>query len=223
MNYVLLFLEGIITFISPCILPMLPIYISYFMGENEEKKSASGFLNSVSFVVGFSLIFTMLGAASSTVGIFFKEHLREINILSGSLMIIFGLNYLGVINISFLQKSYKLNGRKEKSGILSSFIFGVVFGVGWTPCVGPFLGSALIIASNSSNIYEGVFMLLSFSLGIGVPFILSALLLDSLKESLNFIKRNYKIINRISGGLLIIIGVMMMTGYLNKLLSILTF
>ncbi len=106
---------------------------------------------------------------------------------------------------------------------MSTALFGMIFGFGWTPCVGPFLGSALMIASNSTNVFMGASMLMIYSLGLGIPFILSALLIDSLKTTFEFIKRNYKIINRISGGLLIIIGVMMMTGYLNLLLSILAF
>ncbi len=106
---------------------------------------------------------------------------------------------------------------------MSTALFGMIFGFGWTPCVGPFLGSALMIASNSTNVFMGASMLMIYSLGLGIPFILSALLIDSLKTTFEFIKKNYKIINKISGGLLIIIGIMMMTGYLNLLLSILAF
>ena len=140
-------------------------------------------------------------------------------------MIIFGLNYLGLINIGLLNKSFKIGNQAayKKSSIMSAVLFGMIFGIGWTPCVGPFLGSALMIASNSTNVFMGASMLLIYSLGLGIPFILSALLIDSLKTTFDFIKRNYKIINRISGIFLIIIGIMMMTGYLNLLLSILTF
>lgn len=219
MSYLILFLEGIITFISPCILSMLPIYISYFIGDNGKK----AFFNALSFVLGFSTIFTLMGASASTLGIIFIKYSRYINILSGILMIIFGLNYIGLLNISFLKKTLKLKSSIKNFNLFNSFLFGIIFGIGWTPCVGPFLGSALMIASTSNRVIEGVLMLLSYSLGLGIPFILSSLLIDSLKGSFDFIKKNYNIINKISGILLIIIGVFMLTGYFNKLLSIFRF
>lgn len=226
MNYILLFLEGIITFISPCILPMVPIYISYFMGDDEiDNKKNKAIVNSIGFVFGFSFIFTLLGTGASVIGLSLNNYIKELNIISGIVMIVFGLNHLGVLNIKILQRSFKIkSGRVQKgAGITSSILFGVVFGIGWTPCVGPFLGSALMLATNSDNIMQGVLMLLTYSLGLGIPFILSTILIDSLKSTFDFIKRNYKIINRISGVILIIVGIMMITGYLNMLLSILTF
>ncbi|ABS34526.1 cytochrome c biogenesis CcdA family protein [Clostridium botulinum] len=227
MNYILLFLEGIITFISPCILPMIPIYVSYFAGEDIDNKNYKNraLISSIAFVAGFTFVFTLLGVAAGTVGVIFNKYMREINIVSGSIMVVFGLNYLGIINVGLLHRSFKINksAGHKKSSIMSTALFGMIFGFGWTPCVGPFLGSALMIASNSTNVFMGASMLMIYSLGLGIPFILSALLIDSLKTTFDFIKRNYKTINRISGGLLIAIGIMMMTGYLNLLLSILTF
>lgn len=227
MNYILLFLEGIITFISPCILPMIPIYVSYFAGGDIDNKNYKNraLISSIAFVAGFTFVFTLLGVAAGTVGVIFNKYMREINIVSGTIMIIFGLNYLGIINIGLLNKSFKIDNPtgNKKSSIMSAILFGMIFGIGWTPCVGPFLGSALMIASNSTNVFMGASMLLTYSLGLGIPFVLSALLIDSLKTTFDFIKRNYKTINRISGVFLIIIGIMMMTGYLNLLLSILTF
>ncbi len=227
MNYILLFLEGIITFISPCILPMIPIYVSYFAGGDIDNKNYKNraLISSIAFVAGFTFVFTLLGVAAGTIGVIFNKYMREINIVSGSIMVIFGLNYLGIINIGLLNKSFKIDNPtgNKKSSIMSAILFGMIFGIGWTPCVGPFLGSALMIASNSTNVFMGASMLLTYSLGLGIPFILSALLIDSLKTTFDFIKKNYKTINRISGVFLIIIGIMMMTGYLNLLLSILTF
>lgn len=227
MNYILLFLEGIITFISPCILPMIPIYVSYFAGGDIDNKNYKNraLISSIAFVAGFTFVFTSLGVAAGTVGVIFNKYMREINIVSGTIMVIFGLNYLGIINIGLLNKSFKMDNPtgNKKSSIMSAILFGMIFGIGWTPCVGPFLGSALMIASNSTNVFMGASMLLTYSLGLGIPFVLSALLIDSLKTTFDFIKRNYKTINRISGVFLIIIGIMMMTGYLNLLLSILTF
>lgn len=224
MRYLLLFLEGIITFISPCILPMLPIYISYFAGSEGNQKFRA-FRNAIAFVLGFTIIFSLMGAAASTVGVFFQQHMRIINLICGIVMIVFGINLLGLYPIKVLNNTYKISWNKDTKnmGIVGSFIFGSIFGIGWTPCVGPFLGSALMIASNSTKIVEGVLMLVVYSLGLGIPFILSALLIHLLAGVFQFIKSHYSIIKRISGVLLIIIGICMATGYLNIFLSLLTF
>ncbi|MGG7214089.1 cytochrome c biogenesis CcdA family protein [Clostridium nigeriense] len=225
MNYFILFLEGIITFISPCILPMIPIYVTYFMGGNEDKKSSKALINSIGFVIGFSIVFTVLGAAAGTFGSFIQRYMKIFNIMAGVLLIIFGINYIGIFKIPLLERSLKLKGKEDLGNLnlTASILFGMIFAIGWTPCVGTFLGSALMFAANRQNTMEGIFMLLSYSLGLGIPFIISALLIDSLKSAFKFIKKNYKTINTISGILLIIIGVLMMTGYLNLLLSWLTF
>lgn len=225
MNYFILFLEGIITFISPCILPMIPIYITYFMGGNEDNKSNKVLINSIGFVIGFSIVFTILGAAAGTFGAFIQRYMKTFNIVAGILLIIFGINYIGIFKIPLLERSLKLKSKTNLGNLnlIASILFGMIFAIGWTPCVGTFLGSALMFAANSQDTLEGIFMLLAYSLGLGIPFIISALLIDSLKSAFNFIKKNYNTINTISGILLIIIGVLMMTGYLNLLLSWLTF
>lgn len=224
MRYLLLFLEGIITFISPCILPMLPIYISYFAGSEGNQKFRA-FRNAIAFVLGFTIIFSLMGAAASTVGVFFQQHMKIINLICGIVMIVFGINLLGLYPIKVLNNTYKISWNKDTKnmGIVGSFIFGSIFGIGWTPCVGPFLGSALMIASNSTKIVEGVLMLVVYSLGLGIPFILSALLIHLLAGVFQFIKSHYSIIKGISGVLLIVIGICMATGYLNVFLSLLTF
>ncbi len=225
MEYILLFLEGIITFISPCILPMLPIYISYFAGgDNEENGNKYGTLkNSLGFVLGFTIVFTLLGSLAGTFGTFIREHYNLLNIIGGSIIVIFGLNYIGLFKISFLERSYKMDVNVNPFKFFSAMVFGMVFAVGWTPCVGTFLGSALMIAANSQNVAKGAIMLFVYSIGLGIPFIISAILIGKLKETMDFIKRNYRIINIVSGVILIVIGVAMMTGYLNKILSILSF
>lgn len=225
MEYFILFLEGIMTFVSPCILPMLPIYISYFLGGNEEEKNSNVLINSIGFVCGFSVVFTVLGGAAGTFGVFIQGYMKTFNIIAGLLLIVFGLNYTGIFKVSLLERTFKLKNKTDLNNLnlISSILFGIIFAIGWTPCVGTFLGSALMIAANSQDTLKGIFMLLSYSLGLGIPFIISALLIDSLKGAFNFIKKNYKVINLISGLLLIIIGLLIMTGYLNLLLSWLTF
>lgn len=225
MNYLILFLEGIMTFISPCIIPMIPIYISYFIGDNKVKDKNKAIINSIGFVIGFSIIFTMLGALASTFGSFIQRYINIFNIVAGLLLILFGLNYIGLFKIKLIERSFKIksNINLHNLNLLASILFGMIFAIGWTPCVGTFLGSALIIATNSNDVLKGIFMLLSYSLGLGIPFILSAILIENLREAFKFIKKNYKVINLISGLFLIIVGIFMMTGYLNLILLWLTF
>lgn len=220
MQYLISFLEGIITFISPCLLPMLPIYISYFAG-GKERTTAKTLKGAFGFVTGFTVVFVILGALAGTVGSFFREYQTAVNIISGLIVIIFGLNFLGVFNLNIFTGN-KHNVKTDNMGFFSAMLFGIAFSVGWTPCVGAFLGSALMLASRQGYAIEGMMMLLSYSLGLGIPFILSAVLIDYLKSVFNLIKRNYKIINLISGSLLVIIGIMMATGTLGQLMNLLS-
>ena len=220
MQYLISFLEGIITFISPCLLPMLPIYISYFAGGGE-RTTAKTLKGAVGFVTGFTIVFVMLGALAGTVGSFLREYQTTVNIISGLIVTIFGLNFLGVFKLNIF-KGNQRSVKTDNMGFFSAMLFGIIFSVGWTPCVGAFLGSALMLASQQGHIAEGMLMLLSYSLGLGIPFILSAVLIDYLKSAFNWIKRNYKIINLISGSLLVIIGIMMATGTLGQLLNLLS-
>ena len=220
MQYVISFLEGIITFISPCLLPMLPIYISYFAGggERSTKKTLTG---GIGFVVGFTVVFTLMGALAGTVGGFLKEHQTAVNIISGIVVIFFGLNFLGVFKLNLFKGSSR-SVDTNNMGFFSALLFGVIFSLGWTPCVGAFLGSALMLASQQGSVLAGTFMLLAYSLGLGVPFILSAVLIDKLNSAFDWIKRNYRVINIVSGSLLILIGILMATGTLGRLISLLS-
>ena len=220
MQYVISFLEGIITFISPCLLPMLPIYISYFAGggERSTKKTLTG---AIGFVVGFTVVFTLMGALAGTVGSFLKEHQTAVNIISGIVVIFFGLNFLGVFKLNLFRGSDR-SVDTSNMGFFSAVLFGMIFSLGWTPCVGAFLGSALMLASQQGSVLVGTLMLLAYSLGLGVPFILSAALIDKLKSAFDWIKRNYKVINIVSGSLLILIGILMAAGTLGRLLSLLS-
>lgn len=214
------FLEGIITFISPCLLPMLPIYISYFAGGGERsvKKTLTG---AFGFVAGFTIVFVALGALAGTVGSFLHEHQTAVNIVSGLIVIFFGLSFMGVFKLSiFNGSSHTMDA--AGTGFFKSLVFGVIFSVGWTPCVGAFLGSALILASQQGHVVEGVLMLLAYSLGLGIPFIVSAVLIDYLKSAFNWIKRHYNVINIVCGALLVLIGILMATGTLGRLLALLS-
>ncbi len=228
MQYIISFIEGVITFISPCMLPMLPIYVSYFAGGKGSEASDSGrgnpaLRNSLGFVLGFTLVFVLLGAAASTLGVFVFQHAALFQIIGGIILVLFGLNYAGILKLDFLNIARRPGFDPSNLGFFSAVLFGVVFSIGWTPCVGAFLGSALMLAASSGTMIKGIILLLVYSLGLGIPFVLSAVLLDKLKGTFDFIKRHYRVINLISGGLLIVMGLMMMTGRLNALLSLLTF
>lgn len=220
MQYIISFLEGIITFISPCLLPMLPIYISYFAG-GSERSTKRTLSCAAGFILGFTLVFVAMGALAGTLGSFVARYQRPVNIVSGLVVVFFGLNFLGVLKINLFRGSQKTIDTSNLS-FFSAILFGIIFSLGWTPCVGAFLGSALALASQQGQILTGTLMLLCYSLGLGIPFMLSALLIDQLKSTFNFIKRNYKVINLICGGFLIVIGILMMTGTLGKLLAMLT-
>ena len=215
MQYMISFFEGILTFISPCLLPMLPVYISYFAGG--EANSKKTFKNALGFILGFTILFTAMGALAGTLGSFLSKYQTAVNIVSGLIVVFFGLSFMGVIKLNL----FRGGGRMQTGdlGFFSSILFGMVFSVGWTPCVGAFLGSALMLASQQGHVLEGTLMLLTYSLGLGIPFLLSAVLIDQLKGAFNFIKRHYTLINRICGGLLILIGILMATGVLNDVMQ----
>lgn len=223
MDYFIAFLEGIVTFISPCLLPMLPIYISYFAGQTHHDNKYTAVINALGFVLGFTVIFVLLGAFAGKIGSVLIEYSTIVNVIGGIIIILFGLNFMGVLNIPFLNTNRQMNLDHLHTGFFSATLFGIVFSIGWTPCVGAFLGSALMMAASSGDTLKGILMLLSFSLGLGIPFVVSALLINRMKSTFDFIKRNYQVINRISGGLLIVIGLLMATGLLGYFLSLLTF
>ena len=215
MQYIISFFEGILTFISPCLLPMLPVYISYFAGGQQNSRKT--LTNALGFILGFTVLFTAMGALAGTVGSFLSKYQMVANILSGLVVVFFGLNIMGIIKLNLFKGSARM--QVGNLGFFSSFVFGMVFSIGWTPCVGAFLGSALMLASQQGHVLEGTLMLLSYSLGLGIPFLLSAVLIDQLKGAFAFIKRHYTLINYICGGLLVLMGILMATGVLNDVLQ----
>ncbi len=220
MQYLISLLEGIVTFISPCLLPMLPIYVSYFAGGEKERSVKKTIKNALGFVLGFTIVFVLLGALAGVVGGFLREYSTAVNIITGLIVVFFGLNFCGVFKLNIFRGIKNPLAGKEL-GFFSAMLFGIVFSVGWTPCVGAFLGSALMLASQQGYAVKGVLMLLAYSLGLGIPFVASALLIDRLKGVFGWIKKHYKVINIVCGGLLIAVGILMMTGLLGRLLTIL--
>lgn len=215
MQYLITFLEGIISFISPCMLPMLPIYVSYFAGGADKKEHV--LRRALCFVLGFTLVFSAMGLFAGTLGAFLAKYRIAVNIVTGAAVVIFGLGYLEVINLPFFKGMQSLG---KLDGAFSAFLFGVIYSVSLTPCVGAFLGSALMLASNSGTAIHGLLLLLVYSMGLGIPFVVSAVLLDQLGTAFDFIKKHYGIINKVCGIFLIVVGISMMFGFMNALLSI---
>lgn len=218
MQYLVSFLEGIVTFISPCLLPMLPIYISYFAG-GQQRSVIRTIINALGFVLGFTMVFVAMGALAGTIGAFLHQYRTMVDVISGLIVIVFGLNYLGVLKLNMFQGGASMKQRDLR--FFSAFLFGIVFSVGWTPCIGTFLGSALMLASQQAHMVEGILMLLCYSLGLGIPFLLSSFLIDQFKRSFDWIKGHYEAVNRICGVFLILVGILMATGLLGQFLFLL--
>ena len=216
MQYLISFLEGVITFISPCLLPMLPIYVSYFAGGGQ-RSTGKTLRCALGFVVGFTAVFTAMGALAGSIGSLLLRYQRIVNLVSGIIVIVFGLNYLGLFRWNLFHGGSRVLDAQDMT-FFSAALFGIIFSLGWTPCVGAFLGSALALATQQGHVLEGTLMLLSYSLGLGIPFLLSAVLIDALKGAFDWVKRHYQIINLLSGGFLILIGILMASGMLGRLL-----
>jgi len=204
-QYAVVFLEGIITFVSPCLLPMLPVYVSYFIGGDPEDGQRRTLRNALGFVLGFM-----------------ARYRTAADIASGAVMVLLGLHTLGVLRIGFLNRTALAGAAPRRAGFLSSLLFGLAFSVGWTPCAGAFLGSALLLASREGTALRGVLMLLLYSLGLGIPFVVGAVLLDRLKGAFGWLKRHAKSINLAAGVFLVLAGVLMAFGRLGRLVSLLT-
>jgi cytochrome c-type biogenesis protein len=222
MQYLITFLEGILSFLSPCMLPLLPVYISYFGADRGSRQYT--FLRTMSFIAGFTLIFTLLGVFAGAAGTVLVRHQKAVDIICGGIMVFFGLCTLGVIRLG---TGTGIGRRQEDAGagklrsFLSAFVFGVIYAVNLTPCVGAFLGSALMLAASGTGAGKGALLLVVYSLGLGIPFALSSLILDSLRGMFDRIKRHYNIVNTAAGLFLIVIGILVMTGWLGKWMSLL--
>ena len=229
MQYLLLFLEGMMTFVSPCLLPMLPIYVTFFAAGkaaksdgDEKKDKRRALVNALGFVLGFTLVFVALGAFAGTAGRLLRRYSLWVNIVTGLVVVVLGLNFLGVLKIGFLNRTSRKTANTKDLRFFSSLLFGLTFSIGWTPCVGAFLGSALMMASQRGGVLPGVLMLLVYSLGLGVPFVISAVLIDRLKGALGFLRRHSRGINIASGVLLVMMGVLMATGLMERILGMLS-
>ena len=206
MEFVLTFLEGIASFISPCLLPMLPIYISYFAGDDKNNLRKK-LINSLAFILGFTTIFIILSVFASTIGALLSHWIKYIKILFGIVIIFLGFNYLDLIKIKFLNKSKGVKADTKNLNFIKSFVFGILFSISWTPCIGTFLSGALLLIAKHQNITKGILLMLTYSAGLGIPFVLSVLLIEKLKNAFNIINKHYEMVKIMSGVILIVMGV----------------
>lgn len=215
MQYLITFLEGIFSFLSPCMLPMLPVYLTYFAAGQGKTGPRLGRI--LAFIGGFTLSFVALGLFFSAVGMFLTRYQVWVNLVCGLLMILFGLSCLEVISLPFFRG---MNTRVEVTGLLSAFLFGLVYSVSLTPCVGAFLGSALMLAATAGSVGRGVLLLLLYSLGLGLPFLLSGVLVGRLDSVFRSIKTHYLLFNRICGGFLILVGILTCCGLMSRVMGL---
>ncbi|MBR0280878.1 MAG: sulfite exporter TauE/SafE family protein [Oscillibacter sp.] len=215
MEYFLTFLEGILSFLSPCTLPLLPVYIGYFAGASgdDARKPLPGAL---AFVAGFTVVFCALGVFAGSVGRLLIRYQNAVNLVCGAIVILLGLSFLEWIHIPFFRGTTR---RAKIQSAFSAFLFGMVYSVSLTPCAGAFLGAALMLASSSGNALRGAALLLLYALGLGVPFVLSAVLIDQLKDAFALVKRHYHAFQIVCGAFLILSGVAMATGTLNRAMT----
>lgn len=227
------FSAGVLSFISPCVLPLIPSYLTYITGvsfkeltevKGKAKLRWATMLHSLLFIMGFSVVFILMGASASYLGQVLIEYQTWIMRGGGVLIILLGIHFTGIINIPFLQMEKRFELRKKPLGHLGSFLVGVVFAAGWTPCIGPILSTILIYASTSKSFTTGILLLTFYSLGLGIPFFLSSLAFNSFLSAFDKIKRYMRWVTLGSGIILMIIGILFLTDtfreiniYLNQL------
>jgi cytochrome c-type biogenesis protein len=227
-SFPLAFLAGLLSFLSPCVLPLVPSYVSFITGISFEdltegadrgKVTFLTITNSLSFIAGFSTIFVGLGASSSAIGKFFFEYQDWIRIVGGILVIFFGLFVSGIIRLDFLTRERKIHLSGKPAGYVGSFLVGMTFAAAWTPCIGPILGTILLYASSKGSTAYGLKLLAVYSLGLAIPFFLSSLMLNTFLSYSSKIRRYMRVIMAASGLLLIVFGVLLLTNNVRALTS----
>jgi cytochrome c-type biogenesis protein len=221
---VIAFTAGLLSFLSPCVLPLIPSYVTFITGlslEDVQRSRRAALVHSLLFVLGFTLIFLAFGAAATGLGQLLLFYRVWISRIGGVLIIVFGLYMLGVFNIALFSQERRVHIADKPVGYLGTLLVGIAFGAGWTPCIGPILGSILTYAASSADMSRGLWLLLAYSLGLAVPFLLAAVAVERFLGFFSRMKRQMNWITRTSGVLMIIVGIMMVTNYFTILASFL--
>jgi cytochrome c-type biogenesis protein len=229
-SYLGAFLGGVLSFLSPCVLPLIPSYVSYITGISfEDFKEIDKshhkhirlvtFLNSSAFVMGFSTVFILLGISSSYIGKYMAFYYDQIRIIGGTIIIIFGLYIMGVIKLKFLSSDHRVHLKHKPRGYIGSYIIGLTFGAGWTPCIGPILGSILLVAGTSGSVMYGFKLLVVYALGLAIPFLITSLAMSTFIAHFTAIQKYMRVIMILSGLLLIAFGIILLADKVYLLLG----
>lgn len=228
-NILTAFIFGLLSFISPCVLPIIPGYISFISGHtlddlqgNNKSAARAVIVNSLVFILGFTLVFVLMGAAATSIGQLLNDNLNLISKIAGVIIIIFGLHMIGIFKIGFLNYEKRFHLQEKKLGIFGSFAVGAAFAFGWTPCIGPVLAGILAIASQQDTVMQGIVLLFVYSLGLGIPFFLTAISINKFFNVFNKVKKHFHTIEVAGGVMLVAVGVLMMTNYLTIIASYLS-
>ena len=225
-TYIGAFIAGLLSFLSPCVLPLIPSYITYITGISFADLQAEHpshiirqktILHSISFVLGFTAVFVLLGASATLIGTFLQEHSVIIRKVGGVLLVLLGLHVTGLLHVRFLLGEKRVSIKHKPAGYAGSFLVGIAFAAGWTPCIGPILAAILAVAATEEKVYQGVLLLLLYSLGLGVPFFLSALAMHRFLEVFNRFKKYIHAFEIITGVFLVVIGVLIYSNWLSRL------
>ncbi len=220
------FLAGLVSFLSPCVLPLVPGYISIISGSSldqlkaQEKDSAlfrTVLMNSIMFIIGFSITFILLGATATWIGQVFLRRRRLLGQLAGLILIVFGIHLMGIFKINFLYRDKRFHNVEKPRGLLGALVLGLAFAFGWTPCIGPILSGVLTIASTKQTVTEGMFLLAVYSAGLGIPFILTSLALNKFLTFYGRFKKHFHTVEVVSGALVVAVGVLILTDNLTRL------
>jgi cytochrome c-type biogenesis protein len=220
------FVAGLLSFLTPCVLPLVPGYLSFISGQSllemssrETRKKVLGpvIKSSLSFILGFSVVFVTLGALATTLGQHLAAHKDLLGPIGGVIIIVLGLHMAGVFHIGFLHREARFQGAPQAHGAVRAFLLGLAFAFGWTPCVGPILGGILTLAVREDTVRQGIFLLVAYSLGMGVPFFLTGLAVDRFFTFFDRFKHHFRKVEIAAGALLIVIGIFMIVGEFNTL------
>ncbi|WP_321446470.1 cytochrome c biogenesis protein CcdA [uncultured Cohaesibacter sp.] len=214
-------LAGFISFISPCVLPLVPPYLCYIAGvsmdeftgnENKQRAATRIFISALAFVLGFTTIFVLLGAGASAIGQYLKLYSGFFSYVAGAIIIIMGLHFLGVFRLAFLYREARVNVQKKPAGIIGAYLIGLAFAFGWTPCIGPVLATILAVAGTEENVQRGMILLTAYSLGLGVPFLLAALFAGQFMSTMQRFRKHMGTVEKVMGALLVLTGILFITG-----------
>jgi cytochrome c-type biogenesis protein len=220
------FVAGLLSFLSPCVLPLIPSYITYITGLSfadlqaehpSHKVRRQTIIHSLIFIAGFTSVFVLLGASATFIGGYLQEHMKIIRRVGGVLIILFGVHLTGLVPIQFLLGEKRVTIHSKPAGYLGSFLIGVAFSAGWTPCIGPILASILMVAATEATVYHGIILLLAYSMGLAIPFFIAALAMHQFLIVFNRFKKHIRIFEIVTGVFLVIVGIMVYGNYMTRL------